>query len=124
MVTHLESIHRKIERATSINSIGYSVNKEKIHPTVQSYFLLSIAMLKFFEGKMNEFNVLSKESLGLVKRTSPRYFKFIINFASLISLQGRLNEFDKEDLDILNSPFDEESAILCIDRRNEIIRRV
>lgn len=97
------SIRKQLERARVIESIGASLSKQKIHPLVMSYYIQSVAMLRFFEFNMAECNRLAKEALANIDKTSIRYNLFLILLASMVSLQGRLYELDKKDLALFES---------------------
>lgn len=97
------STRHKTERAKAIKSIGDSFSKESFHPVVQSYYVLAMATLKIAEGKTDEYLSLSKLSLDLVGKKSPRYYHILLNLTGILSVEGRLNDIDKDDIDLLNS---------------------
>jgi transcriptional regulator with PAS, ATPase and Fis domain len=96
-------VRKQIARAKAIQSIGESLSRENIHPLVEAQFKQAVATLKFFEYNRAECNFIAKESLASIDKSLPRYIGLLLNFATLVSLQGRLKELDKIDLELLDS---------------------
>lgn len=107
----------QIVRANVIHSIGVSLSIEKLDPTLQSYFFLSTAALKHYEGKFNERDLLLKKSMVLIERKSPRYRTILYGLAFLKSQEGRLNDLNQEDLEMIDAPSNEEQKIVGLDLR-------
>ena len=106
------SRRKQFERAKILEGIGNSLVREKIHPVLQSYFISSIATLREFESKTKERDLLIKESLSLLDRNNPRYRTILLNSAIFIGSLGRLKEFPKEDIEILETPINKQQAYL------------
>lgn len=96
-------VRKHIEKSNAIYSIGASISRENIHPLAEAHFKQSLATLRFFELKIDECNSIIKDSMSKIDKNSPRYIALLTLYASLASLQGRLKEFDKSDLDALES---------------------
>mgnify|MGYP003393410330 CR=1 FL=1 len=113
----LNSRREKLERANALQSIGSSLPRENIHPIILSFYIIKMADIKFYEGKTIEYRQLLKEALSIVDRKWPRYSTILINIGTLISWEGRLKEFAKEDLALLECPVNETLAIASIQSR-------
>lgn len=113
----LNSRRDKLERANVLQSIGTSLPRENIHPVILSFFMIKMADIKFYEGKTVEYSQLLKEALSIVDRKWPKFSTILINIGSLISWEGRLKEFSKEDLALLENPVNETIAIASLQTR-------
>lgn len=113
----LNSRREKLERANALQSIGSSLPREKIHPVILSFYMIKMGDIKFYEGKTAEYRQYLKEALTLVDKKWPRYSTTLINIGSLISWEGRLKEFDKEDLVLLEKPENEILTIVSLQTR-------
>lgn len=113
----LNSRRDKLERANVLQSIGTSLPRENIHPVILSFFMIKMADIKFYEGKTVEYSQLLKEALAIVDRKWLKYSTILVNIGTLISWEGRLKEFNKEDLAILEKPANETMAIGSLQAR-------
>jgi transcriptional regulator with PAS, ATPase and Fis domain len=95
--------HRQLERAKAIHLIGTSILQDNFTPAEQAYFILSTAILRNNESNQADSFRYMKEAMSLVDRKHPRYISISGNVASLLSINGRLNELDQEDLDLINA---------------------
>lgn len=107
------SRRKQFERAKVLESIGSSLIKEKIHPVLQSYFLSSLAHFREEEAKPFERDRLIKESLSAIDRKSPRYRTILYNLALLLTYLGRLKDLDKEDLELIDNPINDQHKYVC-----------
>lgn len=96
-------VRKQLEKSNAIYSIGASISRENIHPLAEAHFKQSLATLRFFELKIDECNNIIKDSMSTIDKNSPRYIALLTLYASLASLQGRLKEFDKSDLEALET---------------------
>jgi transcriptional regulator with PAS, ATPase and Fis domain len=92
----------QIEKGKVLQSVGDSISQENMHTVLRSYYALSKGSLKIYDHQSKEADKLIKESIALIDKKSPRYSTILINMASFISYEGRLNELTQEDFDILN----------------------
>lgn len=116
-VIRFMSFRKQFERANVIQSIGYSLNNENVHPIVQSLFLNSVATLRSFENNWPECNRLMKESVALFDKTNPRYISLLLGTASLLSQQGKLKELDEDDLNRLKNITHDQLAFTSVGAR-------
>lgn len=98
----------ELDRARVLCSIGSSINRDKFHPVLQSFFFHSLAFLKLFEGKSLECKDFINKSLKFIDRQSPRFLRIFANLASLLSDQGELKGLKKEELELLDKPSHDE----------------
>lgn len=99
----------EIERAKVLFSIGSTINRDRFHPVLQSFYFQAMAFLKLFEGNKVECKSFIQESLGLIDRNTPRFLRIFANLAALLSDQGELKILKKEDLDLLDVPTKDET---------------
>lgn len=107
------SRRKQFERAKILESIGNSLIKEKIHPVLQAYFISAIVTLRDYESKAIDRDRLIKEALTIIDRNSPRYRTIFYNLAIFVSALGRLKDFSKEDLELLDTPINDQQIFLC-----------
>jgi len=101
----------QMERARVLISIGDSLSKEDIHPTLLCLYLQAKATFKFYEGEAEAYSFYLNEMLRVIDKKSLRYPTVIANIATLISWEGRLKDLSKEDLAILDSPSNSNLAL-------------
>lgn len=103
------------EKSKVLFSIGSSLSTEKIHPTVLAIYYLTIGTFKFYEGKNDEGRVFLKNALSMVKKDQPKYMSILLGYASLISQEGRLNDLEKDELELIYNSTNEQHKFLCVD---------
>jgi transcriptional regulator with PAS, ATPase and Fis domain len=105
---------KQIERANAIRSIGDSLTAESLPLVVQSYYLSCLGILKYYENNKTEGDNLLKKSISLINRKTPRYTNFVINLASMISMDGRLKELEFDDLKIIDEVNSGQNLFICV----------
>ena len=103
------------EKSNVLLSIGSSLSTDKIHPTVLAIYYLSIGTFRFYEGKYDEGRVFLRKALSMVKKNQPKYLPILLGYASLISQEGRLNDLEKDELELIYTTNNEQHKFLCVD---------
>jgi len=103
------------EKSKALLAIGASISIEKIHPIVHAIYLVTNGTLKFYENKMNEGRVILRQALSIVNKDQPRYMSILLGYASLISQEGRLNDLEQEELNLIFNSTYEKFRFLIVD---------